>query len=104
MEDVLPTLFQHKDAAKRRRQVAGRHAVRNGGTMFGPRMDDPDLPLRLLFDHWPETAGVFLAHRMFCFGCPIAPFHTVVDACAEYRLDEAAFRAELRASVAFALE
>ncbi len=72
--------------------------------MSGPRMDDPDLPLRLLFDRWPDTAAVFLAHRMFCFGCPIAPFHTVTDACAEYRLDEAGFRAELRASVAFAPE
>jgi len=50
--------------------------------MFGPRLDDPDLPLRLLFDHWPDTAGVFLARCMFCFGCLIAPFHTVVDACA----------------------
>ncbi len=67
--------------------------------MRGPRLDDPDLPLRLLFDRWPETAQVFLSRRMFCFGCPIAPFHTVVDACAEYRLDEAIFRAELRAAV-----
>lgn len=71
--------------------------------MRGPRLDDPDLPLRLVFDRWPETAPVFLSHRMFCFGCPIAPFHTVVDACAEYRLDEAVFRAELRAAVSAAL-
>ncbi|MFN4129249.1 MAG: DUF1858 domain-containing protein [Paracoccaceae bacterium] len=67
--------------------------------MFGPRMDDPDLPLRLLFDHWPAAATVFLSRRMVCFGCPIAPFHTVIDACAEYGLDEALFRAELRAAV-----
>lgn len=63
------------------------------------RLEDPDLPLLGLFGQWPETAQVFLLHRMACFGCPIAPFHTVVDACAEYRLDEAAFRAELRAAV-----
>lgn len=67
--------------------------------MRGPRLDDPDMTLRMLFDHWPDTARVFLAHRMLCFGCPIAPFHTVIDACAEYGLDEAAFRAELRAAV-----
>ena len=67
--------------------------------MFGPRLDDPDLPLRLLFDLWPNTAQVFLSRRMACFGCPISPFHTVIDACAEYRLDEAAFRAALRAVV-----
>lgn len=71
--------------------------------MSGPKIDDPDVPLRLLFDVWPDTAAVFLAHRMFCFGCPIAPFHTVIDACAEYLLDEAAFRAELRVAVAAAL-
>lgn len=68
--------------------------------MFNPRMDDPDLPLGLLFSQWPATAGVFLSHRMACFGCPIAPFHTVTDACAEYGLDETMFRAELRAAVA----
>jgi len=67
--------------------------------MRGPRLDNPDMPLRQLFDLWPDTAGVFLGHRMVCFGCPIAPFHTVIDACAEYQLDEAAFRAELRAAV-----
>lgn len=67
--------------------------------MRDPAMDDPDLPLRLLFELWPETAQVFLSRRMVCFGCPIAPFHTVIDACAEYRLDEAVFRAALQAAV-----
>lgn len=66
--------------------------------MFGPSMDDPDLPLGLMFRHWPAMVGVFLAHRMLCVGCPIAPFHTVIDACAEYGLDEALFRAELHAA------
>ena len=37
---------------------------------------------------------------MLCFGCPIAPFHTVIDACLEYRLDEDQFRAKLREAVA----
>jgi len=68
--------------------------------MFAPRMDDPDLPLAVLFCRWPAAASVFLKHRMVCLGCPITPFHTVIDACAEYRLDEALFRAELRAAVA----
>ena len=67
--------------------------------MRGPTIDDPDLPLGLLFDRWPQTAAVFLAHRMACFGCPITPFHTVADACAEFGLDEAAFRAALRDAV-----
>ncbi len=67
--------------------------------MRGPRLDDPDLSLHLLFEQWPQTAAVFLSRRMLCFGCPITPFHTVIDACLEYGLDEAAFRAELRAAV-----
>lgn len=66
--------------------------------MHSPRLDDPDLPLRLIFDHWPHTATVFLSRGMLCFGCPIAPFHTVLDACAEYGLDETAFRAALKAA------
>lgn len=68
--------------------------------MRGPRLDDPDLSLRLVFQHWPEVAAVFRAHKMACLGCPIAPFHTVIDACAEYGLDEITFRAALHAAVA----
>jgi hybrid cluster-associated redox disulfide protein len=67
--------------------------------MVGSRIDDPDLPLGFVFDQWPATISVFFGHRMACFGCPIAPFHTVIDACAEYRLDETDFRRELRASL-----
>ncbi len=63
-------------------------------------VEDPDLVLAELFGAWPAAARVFLAHRMACVGCPIAPFHTVRDACAQYQIDEAAFRAELRAVVA----
>jgi len=64
-----------------------------------PSIEDPDLPLSRLFDLCPETGHVFLEARMLCFGCPIAPFHTVLDACREYRLDEEAFRRLLRARV-----
>ncbi len=64
--------------------------------MRRPDIDDPDLPLADLFRAWPETAAVFLRRRMLCFGCPIAPFHTVMDACSEYGLDEETFRKELR--------
>ncbi len=63
-------------------------------------IDDPDLPLVELFRLWPEVAPVFWRHGTACAGCPIAPFHTVRDTCAEYRLDEATFRAELRAAAA----
>ncbi|WP_281826290.1 DUF1858 domain-containing protein [Jannaschia rubra] len=64
-----------------------------------PRIDDPDLRLDELMTAWPQTVPVFLSHRMLCVGCMINPFHTIVDACAEYGLDEAAFLDELRAAV-----
>lgn len=61
-------------------------------------VDDPELALAELFHACPAVATVFWRHGTACVGCPIAPFHTVRDTCAEYRLDEAAFRAELRAA------
>jgi hybrid cluster-associated redox disulfide protein len=69
-------------------------------TMFSPRLDDPTLPLSELFLGWPELSEVFLSRHMLCFGCPIAPFHTVIDACCDYSLDEAEFRAALKARAA----
>ncbi|MFY0646137.1 DUF1858 domain-containing protein [Sulfitobacter geojensis] len=59
------------------------------------KMDDPDLPLADLIRYWPDTVPVFLRHKMLCVGCLISPFHTLVDACAEYGLDEREFLAEL---------
>ena len=63
----------------------------------------PVEPTQLVDDvmrRWPMTIRVFLNHRMHCVGCPIACFHTVRDACAEHRIDERAFLADLRAAVA----
>ncbi len=67
--------------------------------MSKPDFEDPDLPLAELFGAWPEAAAMFLAHRMLCPGCPIAPFHAITDACLEYDLDEDEFRAELARDV-----
>jgi hybrid cluster-associated redox disulfide protein len=67
--------------------------------MFAHDIDDPDMPLQVVFQHWPAAASVFLAHGMLCFGCPVAPFHTVIDACLEYGLDEIRFRRELLATL-----
>ncbi len=64
--------------------------------MKTPDIDNPDLPLDALFCHWPHVSLVFLDRGMLCPGCPIAPFHTVIEACEEYGLDEMAFRTEIR--------
>ncbi|MFT6674842.1 MAG: hybrid cluster-associated redox disulfide protein [Sulfitobacter sp.] len=61
--------------------------------------DDPDLPLQTLMSIWPETIAVFLRHRMLCVGCMVNPFHTVIDACLEYGLDEEMFRRELHQAI-----
>lgn len=62
------------------------------GTM---KLDDPDLPLSEMMSLWPQTITVFNRHKMLCVGCLISPFHTIVDACAEYGLKEEMFVAEL---------
>ena len=48
----------------------------------------------------PATIAVFLRHAFGCVGCPVAPFHTVVDACAEHGMDLETFLGELRAAAA----
>ena len=63
------------------------------------RLDDPDLPLEDLMEAWPETIAVFMRHDMLCVGCLVNPFHSVIDACAEYGLDVDSFYAELRAVI-----
>ena len=49
---------------------------------------------------WPATIRIFLDFRMLCVGCPIAPFHTVTDACREYHIELGAFLAALREAAA----
>ncbi len=61
-------------------------------------LDDPDLSLDTLMSVWPQTIAVFLRYKMLCIGCTVGPFHTVIDACIAYDLDELAFRAELHAA------
>ena len=39
----------------------------------------------------PTTIRVFLHFRMGCFGCPIACFHTIDDACTAHGIDYDAF-------------
>lgn len=62
-------------------------------------LDDPDMPLDTLMSIWPDTIAVFLRHKMLCVGCMVNPFHTVIDACLEYGLDEQVFRSELHDAV-----
>jgi len=68
--------------------------------MSAPGIDDLELPLAEMMTRWPKTIPVFVRHKMLCVGCLVGPFHTVVDACLEYHLDQDVFMAELKAAVA----
>ncbi|MFT7059941.1 MAG: hybrid cluster-associated redox disulfide protein [Pseudorhodobacter sp.] len=60
--------------------------------MPGPKSSiDLDRPLSEFIAQRPETIAVFLRYKMLCVGCMIGPFHTIIDACAEHGVDEAAF-------------
>jgi len=51
-------------------------------------------------NRWPATARVFLAHRMACVGCTMAPFERLPEAAGHYGLPEDAFLDEIhRASL-----
>ncbi len=60
---------------------------------------DPDLPLDDMMRRWPSTIPVMLRHRFLCVGCPIAPFHTLLDACREHGADLEAVTVEIEEAV-----
>lgn len=43
----------------------------------------------------PAVLEVFVERRMHCFGCPIAQFETIAEACEEYQQPLAAVLADL---------
>ena len=59
-----------------------------------------DMPMSDVMRQWPETIRIVLRYRMLCVGCPIAPFHTVADACREHSVDQASFLDALNQAVA----
>ena len=44
---------------------------------------------------WPETVGVFVARRMACVGCAMAPYVTIREAALSYGIDAEAFARDL---------
>jgi hybrid cluster-associated redox disulfide protein len=62
-------------------------------------MEDPqylaDLKVAEVLECWPETIPVFFRYRMACVGCPIAPFETLAEVVAIYRVDLTQFLNEL---------
>jgi hybrid cluster-associated redox disulfide protein len=66
-------------------------------------MGQPQLTANLtvaeVMDCWPETIPVFFRYRMACVGCSIAPFGTLAEVAAIYRLDLECFMYELRQTI-----
>ncbi|MEO5323035.1 DUF1858 domain-containing protein [Mesorhizobium sp. CC13] len=49
---------------------------------------DYDMTMDTIMRRWPGSIRVILGHGLLCVGCPIASFHTVMDAAREHSLDE----------------
>jgi hybrid cluster-associated redox disulfide protein len=62
-----------------------------------PTTDIAKLSVAEIMSRWPPTIRLFLDRRMHCVGCPIAPFHTVVDAAGEHGLSYDVLLGELAA-------
>jgi hybrid cluster-associated redox disulfide protein len=45
------------------------------------------MPVDEIMRIWPQTISVFIENRMECIGCPLATFHTIVDAAREHEID-----------------
>ena len=54
-----------------------------------------NMSVLFLLEQWPETAPVFLKHRMACVGCSMSTFETLSDALHIYRLDAELFLKDL---------
>ena len=52
-----------------------------------------------VLDQWPQTAEVFNHFNMACVGCPVAPYYTVSEAAAVYKLDVDEFVAVLEETI-----
>jgi hybrid cluster-associated redox disulfide protein len=57
-----------------------------------------DLTVQAVLDTWPTTRTVFMARRMACVGCDLAPFMTVAEAAASYGIPADDLERDLRAA------
>jgi hybrid cluster-associated redox disulfide protein len=62
-----------------------------------------DLTVAETLARWPATIAVFMQHGTACVGCVMAPFETVDEIAAIYRLDRAQLLADLAAASQFGM-
>ena len=58
-----------------------------------------DMLIDDIVTQYPETAKVFLRHKLLCVGCPISHHHMVTDCAEENSLDVDALVTELNEAV-----
>jgi hybrid cluster-associated redox disulfide protein len=59
-----------------------------------------DLTVQAVLDTSPATRAVFMARRMACVGCDLAPFMTIGEAAASYGIPADDLEHDLRAAAA----
>ncbi len=57
----------------------------------------PGLTCDDVMRRWPATIRTFLDFGTSCVGCPIAGFHTLMDACEEHGIEPARLMDALKA-------
>ena len=62
----------------------------NPGTLTGNQS------IKALLSNWPAAVSVFLAYRLACVGCCMAPFCTLDEVIATYHLPRARFLTDLQ--------
>lgn len=62
-----------------------------------------DLSVEHILAEWPQTLPVFIRFHMLCIGCPIAPFHTLGEACLAHEIGLEQVEAALRSAVSSGL-
>jgi hybrid cluster-associated redox disulfide protein len=67
--------------------------------MASEKTFNADMTMEDIMNRWPQTVGVILRRRMLCVGCPVADFHTPVDAAREHFVEFDALEAELKGAI-----
>lgn len=60
---------------------------------------DPGMLVSEVMQRWPQTAAVFLKHRMNCIGCEMSMFEALSDAARIYGIRGELFIQELEQAV-----
>lgn len=59
----------------------------------------PELTVAACLTRWPQAIPVFFRHHLFCVGCDMSRFDTLLDVARIYGLDLETFLAELKTAL-----